>query len=53
MFWVNTREDGTGFVETLHAGMPVKSGTKVGMNIWSWENKTEQALSEEDVLVTQ
>lgn len=53
VFWVNTKEDGTGFMETLHAGMPVESGTKVGMNIWSWENKTEKALPEEDVLVTQ
>lgn len=24
VFWVNTREDGTGFSETLHAGLPEK-----------------------------
>lgn len=41
VFWVNTRDDGSGYEETLHAGMPVKSGTKVGMNIWSWKDTRE------------
>jgi prolyl 4-hydroxylase len=22
--------------ETVHAGLPVTSGVKVGLNIWSW-----------------
>ncbi|KAJ5526488.1 Prolyl 4-hydroxylase alpha subunit [Penicillium frequentans] len=38
VFWINMRNNGSGFEETLHAGMPVISGTKIGMNIWSWED---------------
>jgi len=33
-FWVNLKEDGSGDERLLHAGLPVKEGTKVGMNIW-------------------
>ncbi|KAL7626237.1 hypothetical protein AAE478_003007 [Parahypoxylon ruwenzoriense] len=38
VFWENFRPDGTGrgWDETWHAGLPVKKGTKVGLNIWSW-----------------
>ncbi|KAI1879388.1 hypothetical protein JX265_002342 [Neoarthrinium moseri] len=38
VFWENFRPDGTGrgWEETWHAGLPVKSGVKVGLNIWSW-----------------
>lgn len=36
VYWENLREDGTGYPETYHAGLPVESGTKVGLNIWSW-----------------
>ncbi|KAE8161562.1 hypothetical protein BDV40DRAFT_301204 [Aspergillus tamarii] len=36
VFWENIRPDGTVHPETLHAGMPVLSGTKIGMNIWTW-----------------
>lgn len=36
VFWENLRADGRGYEETYHAGLPVKSGTKVGLNIWSW-----------------
>ncbi|EKD12978.1 hypothetical protein MBM_08740 [Drepanopeziza brunnea f. sp. 'multigermtubi' MB_m1] len=36
VFWENLRPDGTGYEETLHAGLPVLSGSKVGLNIWSW-----------------
>lgn len=36
VFWVNFKEDGTGIHETLHAGEPIVTGTKVGMNIWTW-----------------
>ncbi|KAI1490048.1 2OG-Fe(II) oxygenase family oxidoreductase [Biscogniauxia mediterranea] len=38
VFWENFRPDGTGrgWEETWHAGLPVKRGTKVGLNIWSW-----------------
>ncbi|KAH8692742.1 putative oxidoreductase [Talaromyces proteolyticus] len=36
IFWENLRADGSGYLETWHAALPVLSGTKVGMNIWSW-----------------
>ena len=36
VFWMNFDEDGRGFRETIHAGLPVEEGTKVGLNIWSW-----------------
>lgn len=36
VFWMNFGEDGRGYKETIHAGMPVTAGTKVGLNIWSW-----------------
>ncbi|KAJ5103423.1 hypothetical protein N7532_003952 [Penicillium argentinense] len=36
VFWENLRPDGTGYTETWHAAYPVTSGTKVGLNIWSW-----------------
>lgn len=38
IFWRNLREDGTGDLKTLHAGLPVTKGTKVGMNIWTRAN---------------
>lgn len=38
VYWENFRTDGTGrgWDETWHAGLPVKKGTKVGLNIWTW-----------------
>ncbi|KAF9889104.1 hypothetical protein FE257_008081 [Aspergillus nanangensis] len=36
IFWENLRPDGSGYWETWHAAFPVTSGTKVGLNIWSW-----------------
>jgi prolyl 4-hydroxylase len=36
VFWENLRSDGRGYEETIHAGLPVLSGTKIGLNIWSW-----------------
>ena len=36
VFWTNFDADGRGYKETIHAGMPVRSGTKIGLNIWSW-----------------
>ena len=36
VFWMNFDADGRGYKETIHAGMPVTSGTKIGLNIWSW-----------------
>jgi prolyl 4-hydroxylase len=34
LFWMNLKNDGRGDRRTLHAGLPVQEGTKVGMNIW-------------------
>jgi prolyl 4-hydroxylase len=34
LFWVNLLPNGTGDARTLHAGLPVEGGIKVGMNIW-------------------
>ena len=36
IYWENFRPDGSGYEETWHAGLPVKSGTKYGLNIWLW-----------------
>ncbi|KAK8873444.1 prolyl 4-hydroxylase alpha subunit [Apiospora arundinis] len=36
IYWENLREDGTGYNETLHQGLSIKSGVKIGMNAWSW-----------------
>jgi prolyl 4-hydroxylase len=36
IYWENLRPDGEGYQETWHAGLPVLTGTKVGLNIWSW-----------------
>jgi prolyl 4-hydroxylase len=38
VYWENFRADttGRGYEETWHAGLPVKKGVKVGLNIWSW-----------------
>ncbi|KAK6865404.1 hypothetical protein PG995_001932 [Apiospora arundinis] len=36
IYWENLREDRTGYNETLHQGLPIKSGVKIGMNAWSW-----------------
>jgi prolyl 4-hydroxylase len=38
VYWENFRADGTGrgHEETWHAGLPVRKGVKVGLNIWSW-----------------
>jgi len=34
VFWINLLSNGTGDSRTLHAGLPVKEGTKTAMNIW-------------------
>jgi prolyl 4-hydroxylase len=39
VYWENFDMDGRGYEESWHAGMPVTSGTKIGLNIWSWYQK--------------
>lgn len=36
VYWENFNRHGMGYEETWHAGLPVESGVKVGLNIWSW-----------------
>ncbi|KAL9082664.1 MAG: hypothetical protein Q9165_008824 [Trypethelium subeluteriae] len=36
VFWENFDAERRGYQETIHAGMPVKRGRKVGLNVWSW-----------------
>ncbi|EHK17060.1 uncharacterized protein TRIVIDRAFT_112751, partial [Trichoderma virens Gv29-8] len=36
VYWENFAPDGRGYDETWHAGLPVKKGVKVGLNIWSF-----------------
>lgn len=53
VYWENMRSDGTGYEESWHAGLPVESGEKIGLNIWNWfqdgyvpqreEEKTDRA----------
>lgn len=35
IFWVNLHPNGTGDERVLHAGLPVRSGVKFGLNLWS------------------
>ncbi|KAK3385560.1 2OG-Fe(II) oxygenase superfamily protein [Podospora didyma] len=44
LYWENLLPDGTGDERTLHAGLPVSGGGKIGMNIW-----TRQLPLSEDV----
>ncbi|KAK3694478.1 hypothetical protein B0T22DRAFT_72080 [Podospora appendiculata] len=34
LFWVNLHPNGTGDPRTIHAGLPLKEGEKIAMNIW-------------------
>ncbi|KAF2214706.1 hypothetical protein CERZMDRAFT_36869 [Cercospora zeae-maydis SCOH1-5] len=36
IFWTNFDAEGRGYKETIHSGMPVLEGQKIGLNIWSW-----------------
>jgi prolyl 4-hydroxylase len=37
VYFKNLQANGTGHPKTIHAGMPVTSGRKMGMNLWTWE----------------
>jgi prolyl 4-hydroxylase len=41
IFWKNLHPDGHGHKATLHAGLPVTSGMKTGLNIWTWVKKNK------------
>lgn len=36
IFWQNLRPDGSIHPRTLHAGLKLEAGVKVGLNIWTW-----------------
>lgn len=36
VYWENMNREGEGYEESWHAGLPVVSGEKIGLNIWSW-----------------
>jgi prolyl 4-hydroxylase len=47
LFWKNLHANGEGDSRVLHAGLSVKSGVKVGLNIWS-RTQVSTALPEAD-----
>ncbi|KAI0384676.1 hypothetical protein F5Y04DRAFT_219024 [Hypomontagnella monticulosa] len=49
VFWQNLNEDGTGDQRTLHAGLPVTSGSKIGMNIWTRQGPLSEDVRGPDV----
>ncbi|KAF1827589.1 uncharacterized protein K489DRAFT_386127 [Dissoconium aciculare CBS 342.82] len=46
VFWQNFDAAGRGHKETLHAGLPVTKGQKIGLNIWSWYQAGHRAPEE-------
>jgi prolyl 4-hydroxylase len=48
VFWVNLQEDGHGDERVLHAGLPVTSGKKLGMNIWTREGPLSREFRGDD-----
>jgi prolyl 4-hydroxylase len=49
VYWENLLVDGNGDHRTLHAGMPVTSGWKIGMNIWTRQAPLSDAIRGQDV----
>lgn len=41
VFWRNRKDDGTIHEKALHAGLPTKNGTKMGLNIWTGNQPEE------------
>ncbi len=41
VYWENIHPNGSTHKGVYHAGLPVKSGVKVGLNIWSWDSSWE------------
>ncbi|PPJ56344.1 hypothetical protein CBER1_00720 [Cercospora berteroae] len=46
VFWANFDDEGRGYKETIHSGMPVLEGQKIGLNIWSWYQAGHKAPDE-------
>ncbi len=48
VYWENMNADGVGFEESWHAGLPVLTGEKIGLNVWSWFQDGYVPPSEEE-----
>ncbi|KAK4182628.1 hypothetical protein QBC35DRAFT_395590 [Podospora australis] len=49
IYWENLGQNGRGDERTLHAGLPVLTGNKVGMNIWTREGGLPEGIRGEDL----
>jgi len=49
VYWENLLPDGRGDERTLHAGLPVTGGGKIGMNIWTRQMPLDEKIRGEDV----
>ncbi|KAK8038494.1 hypothetical protein PG993_006905 [Apiospora rasikravindrae] len=49
VYWENLHADGTGDERNLHAGLPVTSGWKIGMNIWTRQGPLGEDIRGPDV----
>lgn len=49
VFWQNLHPNGVGDDRTLHAGLPVTSGGKIGMNIWTRQAPLSQDIRGVDI----
>ncbi|MCJ1393919.1 Prolyl 4-hydroxylase, alpha polypeptide [Xylographa bjoerkii] len=44
IFWMNVHPNGTYHEGTYHAGMPVKKGQKIGLNIWTHQDEFSSSV---------
>ncbi|GAB0139119.1 hypothetical protein EsDP_00007334 [Epichloe bromicola] len=48
IYWENFDANGNGHEATRHAALPVRSGQKTGLNVWSWDSSWRDPKSEHD-----
>ncbi|KAH8897903.1 hypothetical protein GQ53DRAFT_778128 [Thozetella sp. PMI_491] len=49
IFWENLTPGGVGDMRTEHAGLPVTTGSKIGMNIWTRQVPQSEEVRREDL----
>ena len=49
IYWENLDAQGRGDERTLHAGLPVTGGGKIGMNIWTRQGEVGEEVRGVDV----
>ncbi|KAK0725175.1 2OG-Fe(II) oxygenase superfamily protein [Lasiosphaeris hirsuta] len=49
IFWENLAPSGAGDARTEHAGLPVTTGSKIGMNIWTRQAPVSDEVRRQDV----